>query len=243
MEASSAADDRRRCEHLRFAKTLDDLHSELTGLGFNLNRYATYLRLLAKRSDFRERKRHFQTVKLKLVRPENFLRKKNPQSFTKSFMDDLFDVCELFGPKSLLVLSIDDKARVKLGLAAALLQSAMLMSMDYKVRLPDHSLVVGELHWLIPSVYGVCDIDEKCCLTCSGDRFIRVRSGKHDSSTPFTHAYDIRELFKCDLVNMKPIVIYMSDGATDEAPRFPKPLQTGVALFKELKLDVLLQRC
>ena len=32
----------------------------------------------------------------------------------------------------------------------------------------------------------------------------------------------------------------MSDGASDEAPRFPKPLQTGVALFKELKLDVLL---
>ena len=244
MKASSAADDRRRCEHLRFAKTLDDLHSELTGLGFNLNRYATYLRLLAKRSDSRERKRHFQTVKLKLVRPENFLRKKDRnRMFTKSFMDDLFDVCELFGPKSLLVLSIDNKARVKLGLAAALLQSAMLMSMDYKFRLPDHSLVVGELHWLIPSVYGVCDIDEKCCLTYSGDTFIRVRSGKHDSSTPFTHAYDIRELFKCDLVNMKPIVIYMSDGATDEAPRFPKPLQTGVALFKELKLDVLLQRC
>ena len=32
----------------------------------------------------------------------------------------------------------------------------------------------------------------------------------------------------------------MSDGTSDEAPRFPKPLQTGIALFKELKLDVLL---
>ena len=32
----------------------------------------------------------------------------------------------------------------------------------------------------------------------------------------------------------------MSDGASDEAPRYPKPLQTAVTLFKELKLDVLL---
>ena len=37
-----------------------------------------------------------------------------------------------------------------------------------------------------------------------------------------------------------PIIIYMSDGASDEAARFPKPLQIGVALFKELKLHVLL---
>ena len=28
--------------------------------------------------------------------------------------------------------------------------------------------------------------------------------------------------FKYDLINVKPIVIYMSDGASDEAPRFPK---------------------
>ena len=53
-------------------------------------------------------------------------------------MDDLFDLLELFGPKSVLVLSIDDKTRVKLGLAAASLQSPILMSMDYKVRLPDY---------------------------------------------------------------------------------------------------------
>ena len=57
---------------------------------------------------------------------------------------------------------------------------------------------------------------------------------------PFTDAYNIRELFKCDLVNVKPIVIYMSDGASDKASLFPKPLQTGVALFKEIKLDVIL---
>ena len=81
--------------------------------------------------------------------------------FAKSFMDDLLDVCELFGPKSVLVLSNDDEARVKLGLAAASLPTPMLMSLDYKVRLPDHSIIVGEHHSFIPSVYGVCDINEK----------------------------------------------------------------------------------
>ena len=112
------------------------------------------------------------------------------------------------------------------------------MSLYYKVRLPDHSFLVGERRSLIPSVYGVCDINEKGPLTYSGDTL--VRSGKHDSSTPYTHAYDIRELFKCGLVEAKPILIFMSDGASDEALRYPKPLQTAVTLFKELKLDVLL---
>ena len=136
--------------------------------------------------------------------------------------------------------SIDDKARVKLGLAVASLQSPMLMSLDYKVQLPDHFFVVGERHSLIPSVYGVCDINEKGGLTYSGDTFIRIRSGKHDSSTPYTHAYDTRKLFKCGLVEAKPILIFMSGDASGEGPRYPKPLQTVVTLFKELKLDVLL---
>ena len=57
---------------------------------------------------------------MKLVQPENSLRKKNSdRMFAPSFMDDLFNVCELFGLKSVLIVSIDDKARAKLGLAAA----------------------------------------------------------------------------------------------------------------------------
>lgn len=53
--------------------------------------------------------------------------------FAKAFIDDMFDLCELFGPEAVQILSIDDKARVKLGLAAASLQAPVLMSMDYKV--------------------------------------------------------------------------------------------------------------
>ena len=185
---ASVGGDSHRYEHLCSVKTLDDLQSELLLLRFNLSQSATYLRLVPRQSDSREEKRHIQAVKMKLVQPENSLHKKSPDCmYAKSFMDDLFDVCELFGPKSVLILSTDDKARVKLSLVAVSLKSPMLMSMDYKVRSPDHSFVVGELHSIIPSVYGVCDIDEKGCLTYSSDTFIRVCSGKHDSSTLFTY--------------------------------------------------------
>ena len=73
------------------------------------------------------------------------------------------------------IVEMVNMARI-VGLAAASLQSQMLMSLDYKVRLLDHSFVVGKRHSLIPSVYGVCDINEKMHLTYSGDTFIRFRS-------------------------------------------------------------------
>ena len=104
VEASSAADDCRRCEHLQSVKTLD-LQSELVNLRFNLSQSVTYLRLLPQGSDSREGERFVQTVNVKLVQPENSLHKKNfDRMFRKSFMNDLFDVCKLFGPKSVLVL-------------------------------------------------------------------------------------------------------------------------------------------
>lgn len=239
VEASSAAHDRWRCENLWFAKNTWRFTRWINTPWFQQS--ATYLRLLPRLGNSKEGKRHVQTVKVKLVRPENSLRKKNADHmFAKAFIDDMFDLCELFGPEAVQILSIDDKARVKLGLAAASLQAPVLMSMDYKVWLPDHSFVVGERHSLIPSVYGICNVNEKGLLTYSGDTFIRIRSGKHDSSTPYTHAHDVRELFQCNSVNHKPILLLMSDGASDEAPRFLKPLSTAVSLFKEFKLDALM---
>ena len=74
-------------------------------LRFNLSQSVTYLRLLLQGSDSREGERYVETVNVKLVQSENSLHKKNfDQMFAKSFMNDLFDVCELFGPKSVLVL-------------------------------------------------------------------------------------------------------------------------------------------
>ena len=50
----------------------------------------------------------------------------------------------------------------------------------------------------------------------------------------------MRELFLCNLVPVKPILLIEIDGAQDEAPRFPKTLSTAISLFKELNLDALL---
>ena len=140
---------------------LDDLLSELKNLGFLLSRSATYLRLLPGRGNTSEGYRHVQTVPVKLIQPENNLRKKNKdRMFAKSYMDDLINVCKFFGPQSVLFLWNDNKTSVALGLSAASLQAPILMHMEYKVRLPDHNFVVGPRHTLIPSVYGVRKIKE-----------------------------------------------------------------------------------
>lgn len=55
-------------------------------------------------------------------------------------------------------ISVDDKARVPLGIAAATAQTPLLMHMEYRVRLPDHDWVVDDRHKLIPSVYAVVAI-------------------------------------------------------------------------------------
>ena len=127
--------------------------------------------------------------------------------YAKSFTDDMKNLDPLFGPDALTYLSVDDKARVPLGLAAANLQSPILMHMEYKVRLSDHDFAVGERHKLIPSVIAECNILATGKLSYSGNTHIRIRSGKHDSSTAFTHAYDLDELFSSGQISRKPILI------------------------------------
>ena len=108
--------------------------------------------------------------------------------FTKSLFDDMNEICQLFGSKNVTVMSNDDKARVPLGLSAASLQAPIMMHLEYKVRLPDHDFVIGTRHKLIPSVYAECEVKEDGNLSYSGATFIKIRSGKHDSSNAYTHA-------------------------------------------------------
>ena len=86
------------------------------------------------------------------------------------------------------------------------------MHIDYKVRLPDHNFVVGDRHKLIPSAYGVCNILPNGKVSYSGNTFIRLRSGKHDSSTAYTHAYDLNELFQENLIPNTLTDIYFRTG-------------------------------
>ena len=68
----------------------------------------------------------------------------------------------------------------------------------------------------------------------------RGTSDKHDSSTAYTHAHDMRKLFNYNQIIKNPILTMEIDGAADEAPRFPKTLSTAVDLFKDFNLDFLL---
>ena len=74
-------------------------------------------------------------------------------------------------------------------------------------------------------------------LSYSGNTFIRIRSGKHDSSSAHTHAYGMKELFDSSNLPERPILVPSTDGAQDEAPCYPKPLATAIYFFKHLKLD------
>ena len=93
-----------------------------------------------------------KTVPVKLLRPENTLRKANTdRMYAKCSVDDVQRLCSLFGPDEVLFLS---ESRTPLGLAVANLQAPILMHLDYKVRLNDHSFVhvVGTGHNLMRMV-------------------------------------------------------------------------------------------
>ena len=76
------------------------------------------------------------------------------------------------------------------------------------------------------------------CVFFLGETHVRVRSGKHDKSTAFSHLYDMKNLFDTGAIPKRPLLLLSTDGAQDEAPRFPKSLRAAVFLFKYLGLDV-----
>ena len=90
-----------------------------------------------------------------------------------SLTHDLKELDLLLGQYVLGYYSVDDKARVPLGKAAAQKQSPLLMSLEYKLRLPDHDFVVGKRHTLIPSVIAECNVLPSGKVSYSGKTFIR----------------------------------------------------------------------
>lgn len=251
----ASAEERRRCEVVRSCRSLDDLHEVLKELGYSLSRTALYLRLLPKRSNSIEGKRHVSTVAVKLKRPEADYHKPHAdQHFCKATIRNLETVASILGPSQVCFISQDDKARVPIGVTAANKQAPLLMSVEYRISLPDHDFVVAKQHKLIPSVYAGCIIKENnmgkpIAVTYSGPTYIAVRSGKHSTSNASTHAQDFKKLMELDnfkdiffdeFGNTKPIVMISSDGGPDENPRFPKVINNAISHFIEYKFDVFI---
>ena len=125
--------------------------------------------------------------------------------------------------------------------------------MTYEVRLPDHDFVKATKHKLTPSVYAGCEIRSVTAkkdpeLSYSGPTYISIRSGKHESSTAYTHGYDFvhvmqmpefDSLLKNSEGKVKPIGMLFVDGGPDENPRFPKTIDVYIQHFKAYDLDAL----
>ena len=67
------------------------------------------------------------------------------------------ELVSLFSDENVFFLSADDKARVPLGLPVSKKQTAILMRLEYRVKLLDNDFPIGEKHKLIPCVYAACE--------------------------------------------------------------------------------------
>ena len=252
--ATAGADSRRRTDILDSCQTLDDLRAALLKEGYVLSRSALYLRLVPRRTNTSEGKRHVTTVSVKIRRAKNNLRSRHQDAdFTFATKDYLKSIASFYGSESVFVLSVDDKAKVPIGVTAAKYQVPMVMHMTYEVRLPDHDFVKAPKHKLIPSVYAACEVKAVSAkkdpeISYSGPTYIAIRSLKHESSTAYTHGYDFNHIMEMsefqttlkDSENeIKPIGILFVDGGPDENPRFPKTIDVYIQHFKNYNLDAL----
>ena len=109
-----------------------------------------FLRLIPRRSDTIKGKRHVWTVPVEIRKAQNTLRNKHEDAnfcfATKQYMKD---IASLFGAKNVFVLSVENKAKVPIGVTAANKQSPLIMHVDYEVRLPDHDFVKATKHKLV----------------------------------------------------------------------------------------------
>ena len=176
-----------------------------------------------------------------IFRPENNLRKKHPDRMFAAETFGMMDhMCEMFGPKSSTYLSQDDKSSVHIGVIAAKRQSAMIMNMRCRVRLPDHDFSVGPRHLLCPSVIAHCQHDPNTGkIGYTGKTYVAVRSSKHNNSTAFTHHDDLKhfvsqnpDIFNTETGEVKPILVKGVDGGPDENPRFDKNITMGCKTFQ-----------
>lgn len=94
-----AADDRRCTEVIRCCKTLDDLQAELFKQGYTISRSGLYLRLLPKRVNTEEGKRHVVTVPVKLCKSDSTFHSKHKDGkFCTSTIRNLESVASFLGP-------------------------------------------------------------------------------------------------------------------------------------------------
>lgn len=213
-----------------------------------------YYRLQPKRAKAIDGKRHVKTVPVRLSKASNDYHQKHVDTeFCKAGIRYLEGIASSLGPEEVIFLSQDDKARVPIGIAAANKQAPLLMHTEYRVRLHDHDWVVADKHKLIPSVYAFVEVEKNkmgdpAAVKYSGPTYIAIRSGKHDSSTAASHAYDLNSILQNEEFSsftrtkdgeLKPVIIIISDGGPDENPRYAKVINQAISHFKKNNFDAV----
>ena len=188
---------------------------------------------------------------MKIRRAKNNIRARHQDAnFTFSIKHYLKQVASFFGSKNAFVLSVDDKAKVPIGVTAAKYQSPLVMHMACEIRLPDHDFVKALKHKLTPLVYAACEIKSASTksqeeITYSGPMYIAIRSCKYDSSTAYSHRYDFNQLvekpefqsiLKTSKGALKPVAMMFVNGGPDKNPQFPKTINYFFSLmFQECR--------
>ena len=247
----AACGDRRREDIFRTVKTLDDLHAAVTNLGFEISRSGLYLKLRPRDATSIQGKKHVNTVNVRLVRPQNDLRKKHPDRiFAAATSKGVDELAAHLGNDACTFLGQDDKAAVAIGKTAAKVQTPLLMNMNVRVRIADHDFVVGSKHYLCPSVMAKCEIDPKTGVTYSGPTYVAIRSSKHNNSTASSHHVDLwrfvalkPEAFHNSSGDFKPVLIKQVDGGPDENPRYEKNKVMAMKTFQDKNLDCIIEVC
>ena len=174
------------------------------------------------------------------------MRKKHPdRMWAAETFGMMAEICQIYGPGASTYISQDDKSSVHIGVIAAKKQSAMLMNMRCRVRLPDHDFSVGSRHLLCPSVIAHCQPDPNTGkIGYTGKTYIGIRSSKHNNSTAYTHHEDLikfieqnQDIFHTETGEVKPILVKGVDGGPDENPRFDKNIVMGCKNFQVINAD------
>ena len=157
----------------------------------------------------------------------------------------LEEIATILGPEEVVFHSMDDKAKVPIGITAAGKQTPLLMHMEYQVTLPDYEFVVGSRHKLIPSVVGDMKVVKSKHLTndgvtYSGPTYIAIRSAKHSGSSTFHHLQDMNrarslpeftESFQNQQSKEKKVMILTVDGGPDENHDIQTPSAAPSSIF------------
>ena len=72
-------------------------------------------------------------------------------------------------------------------------------------------------------------------ITYSRSTYVAIRSGKHDTSTTYTHGRDFDRLLEQVVKHknaVKSISMFFCDGGPDENPRFPKYLTLPYSILR-----------